>query len=319
MGMRESGMKTIQNKIIRQQIGKGFVVFLRYLFLISVSYIVFFQLFYMISYAFRPADQMYDPSVVWVPRNLTFSHIKSALKAMSFLPSFFTTVSVQVISGLIEVLSCSIAAYGFARFKFKGNGLLFSMVLITILVPSQMIAVPMYLSYAHFDIAGILGAIGSIVGKDLRLNLLDTGFVFYLPSLFGVGLRSGLFIFIYRQFFKGLPRELEEAAYIDGASALKTFFYVIWPSSGVAIITVAIFSAIWHWNEYYLSILYFTDNYPLSIRLSQITASLNAMGSEDSRGVRMAGCLIFAMPMLIMYMFLQKKFVASIDRVGIVG
>lgn len=291
----------------------------RYTFLIAISYIVIFQLVYMISYAIRPSSEMYDPSVVWVPRSATTEHFKSAMEAMSYWKAFWNTISIQVISGIVEVFSCSIAAYGFARFSFKGKNLLFAMVLLTILVPSQMVAVPMYLSYAKFDVAGILRLVGSIVGKELRPNLLDGGFVFYLPSLFGVGLRSGLFIFIYRQFFKGLPRELEEAAYIDGASAFRTFTSVIWPSSGVAVITVAIFSVIWHWNEYYLSLLYFNENYPLSVELSQIGASIHAAAGTDSRGVRMAGCLLFALPMLIMYMLLQKKFVASIDRVGIVG
>lgn len=291
----------------------------RYIFLIAVSYIVIFQLAYMISYAFRPSSQMYDPSVVWVPRSFTLENFKTAISAMSFWSALWNTLSIQIISGVMEIFSCSIAAYGFARFKFRGKNLLFTMVLLTILVPSQLVAVPMYLNYSHFDVAGILGAIGSAVGKELRPNLLDSGFVFYLPSLFGVGLRSGLFIFIYRQFFKGLPRELEEAAYIDGANAFKTFVSVIWPSSGVAVITVAIFSIIWHWNEYYLSLLYFNDNYPLSVELSQIGASLHATAATDSRGIRMAGCLLFALPMLAMYTILQKKFVASIDRVGIVG
>ncbi len=295
------------------------LLFARYLLLIAVSYIVIFQMAYMISYAFRPESQMYDPSVVWIPKSLTLENIKTAIEAMDFYSAAFNTLFIQIVSGLLEVITCSIAAYGFARFEFKGKNILFAMVLLTILVPSQLIAVPMYLSYAHFDVAGILGLLGKLFSTEIRPNLLDSGFVFYLPSLFGVGLRSGLFIFIYRQFFKGLPKELEEAAYIDGANALKTFISVIWPSSSVAIITVTIFSVIWHWNEYYLSVLYFTENYPLAVKLSQIGAGLQASSVADSRGIRMAGCLIFALPVLIMYMLLQKKFIASIDRVGIVG
>lgn len=300
-------------------INKILTNFARYAFLLSISYIVIFQLVYMISFAFRPESQMSDPSVVWVPKSFTMLHFENAIEAMDYFKSFWNTFSIQIISGILEIASCAIAAYGFARFKFKGQNLLFLMVIITIFVPSQMISVPMYLNYSHFDVLGILKGIGNIFGSEIRPNLLDEGYVFWMPSIFGVGLRSGLFIFIYRQFFKGLPKELEEAAYIDGASAFKTFTSVIIPSSGVAIVTVAIFSLIWHWNEYYLSVLYFTENYPLSVRLSQITASLNAMSEADNRGVRMAGCLLLATPMLIVYAILQRKFIASIDRVGIVG
>ena len=124
-----------------------------------------------------------------------------------------------------------------------------------------------------------------MTGSDLRPNLLDSGWVFYLPSIFASGLRSGLFIFIYRQFFVGMPKELEEAAAIDGASPVKTFLHVIIPSSGVAILTVSIFSLVWHWNEYNLSVLYFDENHPLSVRLSTLSQSLSVMGLGDNRGV----------------------------------
>ncbi len=180
----------------------------------------------------------------------------------------------------------------------------------------------MSLNFAHFDVFGILGLIGNIIGKDIRPNLLDTGFTFWLPSLFGVGLRSGLFVFIYRQFFKGLPKELEEAAYIDGASALTTYIRVILPSSGVAMLTVSIFSIVWHWNDYYLSVLYFSSNYPLSVMLDQINNNIfNTTGilAGGADGAAMAGVFLFILPPLIMYMILQRKFIASIDRVGIVG
>lgn len=164
-----------------------------------------------------------------------------------------------------------------------------------------------------------MGVVGKIIGRDIRPNLLDSGFVFWLPSLFGTGLRSGLFIFIYRQFFKTLPRELEEAAYIDGAGALKTFFGVILPSSGVAMLTVAIFSIVWHWNDYYSSVLFLNDKFPLSVHLKLLGNSAVSMGLVMDRGIVMSACLLFILPVIIMYTVLQRRFIQSIDRVGIVG
>lgn len=291
---------------------------LRYAFLGSLGYIVIFQLAYMLSYAFRPESQMYDPSVVWLPKYLSFENFGVAIEQMEYLKSFWISTSVLILSAMIQVVSASFAAYGFARFKFKGKGLLFAFVIVSIVVPEQLIALPMYLTFAHFDVFGSLKLIGLIFGTDIRPNLLNTGFPFWLPALFGVGIRSGLCIFIYRQFFKGLPKELEEAAALDGASPLKTFLRVIWPSSGTAVLTVSILSIVWHWNDYYHSILYYNDSYPLSVKLSQLASSMQGTGL-DNRGVRMVGCLLFIFPVLFLYSVLQRKFIASIDSVGIVG
>ena len=316
-------MKTIDKNVSRLKrkyvTAQILMEIFRYLFLLAVGYVVVFQLAYMVSYAFRPNAEMTDPSVVWIPKTFTLENFKNAYNLLDFGASLLNTVSVQVISGLIEIISCSFVAYGLSRTRFRGIGIIFAMVMVMILLPPQMTAVPMYLNYAHFDVLGVLKFVGDIIGKELRPNLLDSGFVFWLPSVFGVGLRSGLFIFIYRQFFKGLPRELEEAASLDGASALGTFIRVVLPSSSVVILTVTIFSVVWHWNDYYLSVLFFNENYPLAVRLQQLGTSAIGLGMYIDRGLTMAACLIFILPVLIMYTILQRKFIQSIDRVGIVG
>ncbi len=294
---------------------------MRYAFLIAIGYVVLIQLIYMCSYAFRVPDEVNDASVVWVPKSFTLANFKVALEALDYFKAFFNTVTVQILSGLIEVFTCSVAAYGFARYSFKGKKILFAVVILMILVPPQMTAVSMSLDYAYFDLFGILNGIGKLIGRDIRPNLLNSGMVFWLPSLFGVGLRSGLFIFIYHQFFKGLPKELEEAAYIDGANAFTTFMRVVLPSSGVAFLTVTIFSVVWHWNDYYLSILYLNDNQPLSVSLSKLASSIYNMSGygSDSLTYSMAACILYILPVIILYLLLQRKFIASIDRVGIVG
>lgn len=307
-----------QSVLAKKAAGNILLSIVKYFFLISIGYIVIFQLFYMLSYAFRPTEDMLEPSVVWLPRSLTTEHFKDAFEKMKYLSALWNTLSIHIVSALLEVAVCAFVAYGFARFEFPCKRLLFTLVLVTIVVPTKMLAVPLYLNYAFFDVFGILGGLSKIVGTELRPNLLDTGLVFYLPSLFAVGVRAGLFIFIYRQFFKGLPTELEEAASIDGAGPFKTFTRIIIPSSGVAVLTVAIFSVVWHWNEYDLSLLFFNDNYPLSVELSFINSNL-AQDVTSNRGYTMAGCLLFALPVLIMYIILQRKFIQSIDRVGIVG
>ncbi len=288
----------------------------RYFFLLALSYVVLFQLFFMISYAIRPKADLYNPSVVWIPSDITMDNFKLAFEELDYLKTGFVSLWLMEVSAFIEVMVCAVIAYGFARFEFKEKNALFFLVLVTIIVPTQMLIIPMYLNYAHFDILGIFQFfIKTFHLPDFRPNFLNTGLTFWLPSLFGVGVRSGLFIFIYRKFFEGLPRELEEAAYVDGAGPLRTFVSVILPSSGVVFLTVTIFSTIWHWNESYLSDMYNKANPPLAVMLDLVRTDL----LKDSRQAGMAACLLFIGPMLIMYMILQRKFVQSIDRVGIVG
>jgi len=297
----------------------------RYAFLIAIGYVVLIQLIYMCSYAFRVPEDVNDASVVWVPKVFTLSNFKVVIDALEYFSTFFNTVTVQVLSGLIEVFTCSIAAYGFARHNFKGKKFFFSIVILMILIPPQMTAVSMSLNYAYFDLFGILNGIGKLIGTDIRPNLLNSGMVFWLPSIFGVGLRSGIMIFIYIQFFKGLPKELEEAAWIDGAGPIKTFLRIAVPSSGVVFLTVSIFSIVWHWNDYYLAAMYMTNNQPLAVALANLPSLLASLGMSTgimntvSGSVIMACCLMFITPVLIMYVILQRKFVKSIDRVGITG
>lgn len=291
----------------------------RYFFLLSLSYVVLYQIAYILSQSFKPQAQIYDPSVVWIPKSFTTANIKEAWNALEYPKRLLNSFLIPVCSGLLEVFTCSLAAYGLARFKFRENRLVFLLVMLTILVPSQMIMVPSYLNYSHLDILGIFGLLARVTGIDIRPNVLDTALTFYLPAMFGVGLRSGFFVFIYMQFFKKMPKELEEAAWIDGANPFKTFLKVIIPSSKVAITTVTIFSVIWHYNDYYLSAMYFSDRYPLAVSLSLIASNSSIAGTDYARILKMAGCLLFILPVLLMYMVLQRKFIQNIDQVGIVG
>ena len=294
--------------------------FARFFFLLALSYIILYQMFYMVTQALMPEKMLYDSSVVWIPKYITFDNIKLAFKTMNYMSSMLVTVAFLLVSALIEVFVCAVVGYGFARFRFKERNIIFVLVLITILVPPQMIVMPTYLNYTHLDFLGILGGIGKIIGTDIRPNIADSGWCFWLPSLFGVGIRSGLFIFIYRQFFKGMPKELEEAAYIDGAGPFKTFMKVILPSAGVAILTVLIFSLIWHYNEYYQSSIYLNENTPIAVALSQVDLGIqNGDVNGVARTLRMAGCTLFIIPMVVMYAVAQRWFIQSIYKVGIVG
>lgn len=296
----------------------------RYILLIAIGYIVIYPLLYMIVTAIRTPESYYDPGVVWIP-DMTMQNFKDAFRALDYFNMFKNTFFVQVLSALIEIASCSLVAYGLSRFEFKLKKYLMILLICTILVPSQMIIIPMMINYSHLDFFGILKIIGNIFETELRPQVLNTPFTFWLPSIFGVGLRSGIMIFIYIQFFKGLPKELEEAAWIDGAGPLKTFLRIAVPSSGVVFLTVSIFSIVWHWNDYYLCAMFMNNNNLLSLKMAGLRGALPSLGlgyevvNGQGGSIIMAACLLTILPPLIMYMILQRKFVKSIDRVGITG
>ncbi len=299
------------------------IAIIRAAFLLCMSYVLIFPLFYMVSMSFQSSSQILDPSVVWVPTQLSLDNFSKAMQAMEYFKAFWFTFRVHIISALIEIITCAIIAYGFARFNFKGRNLIFGLVIITILVPQEMIIIPLYDNFKNFDPFGTISLIQLFNDNVEKINMVNTGWTFYIPSLLGCGLKSGILIFIYRQFFKGLPVELEEAASIDGAGPIKTFVKIVMPSSSVAIVTVTIFSLIWHWNEYYITSMYFTQEKSLSVALNQITDLLLNIGISPQAniviGITMAGCVLTVLPMLIVYLVLQKYFIQSIDRVGIVG
>ena len=300
---------------------------LRYMFFLSFSFVIIYPFAYIIINALKTFSDTYDPTVNWVPKGMTFENIKNAFKVFDVWKTVGNTLFYEIGASLLQFCSCTVAAYGLARYKFKGRGILIGMMLLTILVPSMMIITPSYVNYSHMDFFGILGLIKDFTGKDLRPDLVGTPFVFYLPSLLGVGLKGGLFIYIFSQFFRGLPMELEEAAWIDGAGPWKTFLRIIIPSSGAAAITVLLFSIVWHWNDYYLAQMYMADNPTFSVALNNFGTNtiVTVLGLDMTTGIMMdvpillSGCLIYVLPIIVFYIIIQRKFIASIATSGIVG
>lgn len=290
--------------------------------LIAIGYIVIYPVIYMISSSVKTTAAFADPSVIYIPKHITFEYYSLALEAIDYKDSIISTVKYEIVSAVIEILICSFIAYGLARFDFKGKKFLNFVLLLTILVPVQMIIVPIMTNYSQLDVIGILGLLNRFTGIDLRPNILGTVWTFYLPSIFGVGLRSGILIYIYIQFFSGLPKELEEAAWIDGAGLFRTFFSIAVPSSSVVYTTVTLFALIWHWNDYYLAVMYLSDKFPLAVRIYDIDnliTAVNIWGGGSAVAIKSAACFMFIAPMLVIYLFMQRKFVQSIDRVGITG
>ncbi len=302
--MLKKGLRFDSN-IIRRKTPEFIVSLARFLFLLIVGYIVLYPLLYMFVSAIKDRDALLDMEHIWVPASFSFQSFTEVFELMNFGNALKQTLLVQVLSAAIEVFVCAFIAYGFARFKFKGKPIFTFFLILSLLIPIQMYSLSMSINFRN-------------------LHIFNTPFVYWLPSLFGVGIRSGMMIFIYQQFFIGLPKELEDAAYIDGAGPVKTYFRIALPSSSVVITTVSVLSFVWHWNEYHLATLSFLpEDAPLSMVMNFLTVYLQQVGvykgwPEYSTLVS-AACLMFIVIPLVLYMIFQRKFVRSIDRVGITG
>lgn len=299
---------------------------LKTLFLIGLCYLFLFPVVYMIITAFQDPAFANDPASIWIPKRFSLIALKGSLEALQFWPSMWITLRVSLFSTLCSLLSCSLAGYGIARFKLPGKRIVMAILFLTILVPPQLVLTAQYINFRYFDFGGLLKLLAPIIGVD-SVYLLDSEWTFILPSLFGNGLRGGLFIFIFKQFFEGLPKELEESAKIDGSGTFRTYFNIMLPLATPAFITVLLFSFIWHWNDYYSASVYFTsDIAPLSVMLGKLQAALKQgmlissdASALESRMFLQAGALLTILPPLTIYVFTQKYFTEGIERTGIVG
>lgn len=277
----------------------------RIVFLLIVGYIVLYPLLYMLVTAIKDKAALLDMQHIWIPISYTTKNFNKVFGLMNFKHALGQTLKVQVISAAIEVFVCAFIAYGFARFEFKGKKIFSLILILSLLIPVQMYSLSMSVNFKN-------------------LHIFSTPFVYWLPSVFGVGIRSGMMIFIYQQFFIGLPKELEDAAYIDGAGPVKTFFRIALPSSGVVITTVSVLAFVWHWNEYYLAALNFlSEDAPLAMVMNFLEVFLKQIGIykgwPEYSVLVSAACLMYIAIPLVLYMIFQRKFVRSIDRVGITG
>ncbi len=294
----------------------------RFFILFGLCFVILYPLIFMFSTAFRPNEQMSDPSIVWLPKSLTMNNIKETWDIMKYGSTVLNTIKLNLISSILSVASCAITGYGFARFKFKGKNFLFAIVVLMIIVPPQITTIPLFIQFSFFKGAGLVKL---FTGKAY-ISLINKGITMYAPAIFANGIKAGLFIYIFRQFFRGLPKELEDAAYLDGCGPFKTFIKVMVPNASSSFLTVFLFSIVWYWNDYYISSSFFTQNDTVALMLKNLDATLRAqLFNNQSVSPRQiivwleSGCILTTFPILIMYVFLQKYFVEGVERSGLTG
>lgn len=297
--------------------------------LLLMAFVFLYPFAHMITTSVKSYSDLINVTIKWIPKHLTFKSYETAISVMRIGRTLPNSLIVTVLSTVAHVFVCSFVAYGFSRYDFPLKSLLFGIVILSILVPTQVIIIPMYITYANYSFT-----IGSFTFK-----MLGTYWPIIFPCFLGYGLKGGLFIFLYRQYFLGIPKALEEAATIDGCGPIKTFFRIAFPSAGSTTIVCIVLSMVWHWNDYYEPSIYLSDYN--SQLLPQIVDSLKSLVSdmqknmlgeageagatniEDANifhnGVVMAGTFLSMLPPMVGYLILQRRFMEGIEHSGLTG
>lgn len=297
----------------------------RLLLLIGVSYIILFPFFSKISSSFMSESDFTDVTVNLIPRTPTLTTYKAIISENNYFEAFGNTFLLSLVCAVLQTFVCALVGYGFAKFKFKGSNALFLVVIFTMVVPHSTLRLSMFMHFKDFDILGILGLLNKIgLTATPGIQLLNTNWPLWILSATGLAYKNGLFIFLMRQFYRGIPDELEESAYLDGSGVFKTFFTIIIPLSVTMLITVFMFSFCWQWTDtFYTNVFYTTTGPTLLSSIIKTPSSLSEMDAAASTlytaAIRNTCGILIIIPLLILYLFGQKYIVQGIERSGITG
>ncbi len=304
-----------RQRAFQQSAGNLIWSIIRGVIVLGICYVILYPLIIKFSSSLMREIDMFDQSVQFIPRILFLENYITAWEHMRLPGTFFNSIRLTLVVSVLQLFACTFIGYGFARFKFWGRELLFGAVIFSLVVPPQMIMIPLYMNFRYFTFFGLLPEPG--------LNLLGGYWPFVLTAITGTGLKNGLFIYIMRQFFKGMPKDLEEAAYIDGAGAIRTFLTVMLPNARPALLTVFLFAFVWQWNDYFFTAIYMGSGDILPVALNGLAYSVmqeaDYISSHYRSIVNNTGMLMFIAPLLLIYTALQRLFVESVERTGIVG
>ncbi len=299
---------------------KGFILFLfRLVIIVGICYVILGPVIGIISSSFFSDADSYNPMVYMIPQEPTLYRYELASKYLDYARTMLSSLLYAASLMAIQVFICSMVGYGFARYQFPGKNILFACVVIMIVIPTNTIMLPLYMTFAKFDVFGIIKMI-----KGSAVNLLSSPVPMYIMTIFGCGLRSGLYIYIFNQFFRGLPKEIEEAAFVDGAGTLYTYFRIMLVNALPSAVTVAIFSMVWQYNDtFYAKLFLVSDSIVISKRISTITATISTLEKILDPAILQlfldAGIVLVMIPIVIIYVLLQKQFIEGVERSGIVG
>ena len=316
-------------------------IIFRMALLVGISYVVLFPFISKIAGSFMSPEDFVDVTVRLIPKNFTLDIYKAVLFELDYWEAFTNTMIISLICALLQTFICCLIGYGLAKFRFKGNSLIMMLVILTMIVPHQTLQLSMFMGFRYFDILGILSFLsgGASVGfmpdsfnellagiqilklDDNALALTNTYWPLAILSATGLAFKNGLYIFMLRQFFTGVPDALEESAYIDGSGVFRTFFTIILPLSIPMMVTVFLFAFCWQWTDDFYTELFFTTSkivlmpdvveIPTSLKTDYAGQNMYYTAIRNTCGI----CII--LPLVILYCFGQNFLVQGIERSGL--
>lgn len=295
----------------------------RALLLFGLCFLIIQPLLNKLTVSFMAEKDLYDATVISIPRNFTTSNYRLVSALIKFPKALFNSATIALCIAIVQVVACTLVGYGFARYKFPLKNFWFLCVMLVIIVPPQTIMSSLYLHFRFFDVFGIIKAVG---GEPV--NLLNTVAPYFMLVGTCMGLKSGLYIFMLRQYFRGVPKELEEAAYVDGCGKLKTFIKIMLPDAKPLLTSCFLFAYVWQWTDSFYSNLFLrrltllpSGLRSIAERLNDYTESTLGRGNLPTIAYQQSlistGMLMSIAPLLILYIIAQKGFVESLSQTGI--
>ncbi|RMG48496.1 carbohydrate ABC transporter permease [Chloroflexus aurantiacus] len=284
-------------------------VSLLYAILTAIGFVYLYPLLFMAITSFKSPEDLLNPMVQWVPTQFYLGNYVKAWRVLDYLETLRATILISIAPTTLQVVVCALIGYGLARYRLWGKSLLFVLIFATFVIPPQNTVIPQMLNYRY-------------------LNLLGNGLALLIPAALGQGFKSAIFILIFYQNFLSLPKALEEAARLDGASDLGIFWRIALPGATPAFIVSFVFSVVWYWNETYLTTVFLEggiQTLPMQLaKFTQAYENLYPSGMVNifdrlNEAVKMSGTFLTILPLLILYFILQRWFVESIERSGLAG
>lgn len=307
---------------VKSKVKKYGISIARGLLLFGLCFMIIQPMIIRFSTSLMVESDLYDSTIVLLPRNVTLDNYRIVADLTGLPKSLLNTLWTSLLVSVFQVIACTLVGYGFARYSFPLKNFWFACVVLLIIVPPQTIQTSLYVRFASFDILGIFKAL-----TGSTLNLRTSIIPYLLMSITCMGLKDGLYIYMLRQYFKGIPKSLEEAAYVDGCSTMHTFMKIMLPDALPTIASCFLFSFVWQWTDLFYSRNFLSSYSIYSVQLSSIVSRMSRyfnQGSDVAQVVPNArqqqlifvGVLICSVPLIILYCFTQRTFVESIAMSG---
>lgn len=297
----------------------------RFVLMVGISFVILYPFIAKIAGSVMNKDDFVDVTVKLISKAPTLDQYKYIILENNYFEALLNTTIISLFCALVQMLICCIVGYGLAKFKFKFSGLLFGAVILTMAIPHEIVQFAMFRQFAAFDILWIREILNTTGISQWTGNLLGTDWPLVILSVTGLGFRNGLYIFLMRQFYRGVPDELEESAYIDGSGVFRTFFTIIIPLSVPMMVTIFLFAFSWQWTDnFYTDMFYNTAQsrllMPDIVKVPKSLADPSFAGYNlYSSAIYNTAALLIIIPLLIVYLFCQRHLVQGIERSGIIG